>query len=232
MPEVSRKRKTQLKKLLSRDWLTIAVDNYLADVKDSGQPGPRLIHASWLSGEPVEIYKRLLGLDEHKPPSPGLRRKFDDGLDMQRRWLNYFRRMGILVDPRNPEDDDVGVEFVDQEYGIVGHMDCTIRTPQSEIVPVELKAMNSELYKVHKFAPKRGHTHQLQMYIHAMRLIYEVEPTWGYLLMESKDTQDFTPRRLNRKQEIIDAALEKCCIVWDWVKSGKDALASISLCLG
>ena len=202
--------KRGLTKLLRRSWLEGAVDAYLESIVDSGQE-TGLIHASWLLSSEEEIYQRLVD-----PGPPGkihakLRRMFDDGIDLQRRYISYFRGAGILYEPEG-WDEERGVRVVDEKYGIVGHIDALIRTPEEILVPVELKAYNSQLFKRFRYHPRIEHYHQLQMYL------YLWDAPYGYLLPENKDDQSMNPLKVFRDEEMINTALSKATTVWNKVK--------------
>jgi hypothetical protein len=163
-----------------------------------------------LNDDVSTILKRLKGEDHGRPPGPTLLRKFDDGMDVQRRYIRYFREMGILVEPEG-WDEDRGIRAVDHTYGIVGHIDCAIRTPEGLIVPVELKAYADELFKRYKYSPRSEHYHQLQVYLHLMGAPY------GFLLPEDKNTQDINPVKCPRNEDMINAFLRKASQVWEAV---------------
>ena len=199
----------KLGKLLRRSWLEGAIDAYLEGKSDTGQE-PSLIHASWLLGDVDVVFRRLLGLDEGRPPGARLRRMFDDGLDVQRRYIRYFREMGILDEPEG-WNEEKGIRVVDLEYGIVGHIDCRIRDPEGLVVPVELKAYAGELFKKYRNRPRLEHYHQLQMYI------YLDNAPYGYLLPENKNNQEINPVKVLRDEIMISTALAKAVAVWNKV---------------
>lgn len=201
----------QLRKLLRRNWLEERLDSYLLNRKDTGRGDPFLLHASWLSGTPEEIYRNLMGLSVHRPPSARLLRMFDDGLDVQRRYIRYFREMGILYEPEG-WDEDRGVVVRDELHGLVGGIDALIRTPDEIIVPVELKAYAGQLFKKFRNTPRVDHVHQLQMYIHLWGSPY------GYLLPECKDNQDINPLKIEKDEALIQTALAKTDEVWARVR--------------
>ena len=185
----------------------MSLDAYLEGIIDSGQE-PGLIHASWLLGSEEEIYNRLVNPGPPMKIPAKLRRMFDDGIDLQKRYINYFRKMGILYEPLEGWDEERGIRFVDELHGIVGNVDCLIKTPDNLVVPVELKAYNSQLFKRFRYHPRIEHAHQLQMYIHLAKVPY------GYLLPESKDDQNINPKKIERDQAMIDAALAKAIAIW------------------
>lgn len=200
----------KLHKLLRREWLEGALDEYLSKVRDELTGEPTLIHASWLLDDVDKIFNRLLGKEVGNPPSSRLRRMWDDGLDVQRRYIRYFRAMGILDEPEG-WDEDRGIEVIDWEFGIIGHIDCRIWVPEGIRVPVELKAYADELFKRYRYRPRFDHLHQLQMYIHLDGAPY------GYLLPENKNTQDINPKKAPRDDIMINAALAKTVAVWERV---------------
>ena len=208
----------KLGRLLSRTWLEGAIDGYLANYREPefGKDEPQLIHVSWLLGTEDEIYRRLMKLDPPgNPPSANLRRKFDDGNDVQTRYLRYFREMGILYE--EPGWDEVrGLRRIDEKHGIIGHIDACIRVPEGIVVPVELKAYTSPLYKRYLHRPRIEHYHQLMIYIHLFGAPY------GWLLPECKDDQSINPIKVVRDDEMINAALAKADAVWARVKENMD----------
>jgi len=203
----------KLATLLRRNWLEGAIDSYLLSREDSfGKGEPMLIHASWLLDDAETIFKRLIGLGkEERRPSARLLRMFDDGMDTQRRYIKYFREMKILDEPEG-WDEERGIEVVDEEYGIIGHIDCRIWTPEGICVPVELKAYNSTLFRRYRYRSRVEHYHQLQMYIYLDKAPY------GYLLPENKDNQEINPVKVPRDELVINAALAKASEVWSRVR--------------
>lgn len=198
-----------LGKTASRTWLEIAIDAYLENIQDGGQES-NWIHASWLSGSEEEIYTRLVGLDKHNKISSNLRRKFDDGLDVQRRYIRYFREMGILDEPEG-WNEERGITVLDTKFGIQGNIDCRIKVPEGIKVPVELKAYNTELFKKFKYYPRFDHAHQLQVYL------YLDGAPYGYLLPENKNDQGINPRKIMRDEIVIANFLRKAANVWNRV---------------
>lgn len=201
-------------KLLRRSWLEGAIDTYLLERVDfTDRDKLLLIHASELLDEPEKIFWRLIGqVEEGKAPSARLKRMFDDGLDVQRRYIRYFRSMGILDEPEGWNEDE-GIEIIDWKYGIIGHIDCRIWTPEGIRVPVELKAYGDDLFRRYRYRPRVDHVHQLQMYI-----CLDDAP-YGYLLPENKNNQEINPIKVKRDDVIINAALTKAVEVWSRVKS-------------
>ena len=115
-------------------------------------------------GTEDEIYNRLMEKGESKPPGAKLRRMFDDGIDVQMRYIRYFREMGILYEPEG-WDEKRGVEVIDAQHGIIGGIDVLINTPDEIVVPVEMKAYNSRLFQAYKRKARIEHVHQLQFNI-------------------------------------------------------------------
>lgn len=199
----------KLGRLLRRSWLEGALDEYLEGVRDKGQE-PHLIHATWLLEDVETIYRRLVGLEKGQPPGARLRRMFDDGMDTQRRYIGYFRKMGILDEPEG-WDEDRGIRVVNPEYGIVGNIDCRIWVPEGIRVPVEIKAYADELFRKYRHRPRIAHYHQLQIYIFLDGVPY------GYLLPEDKNNQDINPLKVFLDEAMISVALAKAAEVWDRV---------------
>ena len=206
----------RLGKLLKQEWLLTALDSYLVTIDDSLRGEPKLLHASWMAGKEEDIYQSYLGSiglsqKESKPIPPRTRRLFDDGFDMQRRYIRYFREMGILFEPEG-WDEDRGVRYIDADYGIIGHVDCLVWVPTPEgqiLVPVELKARNDQRFKKARHWPEFNDYHQLQMYI------YMSQAPWGYIAPENKNDQDFQPKRIPKNDKVINTALTKAANVWN-----------------
>ena len=176
--------KSKLSKLLAQDWLELMIDRHLQEpeVGFDESNEPNYLRVSWTSDDPVTAYQKLLGVHQDKGPgvSSSLRRKFHDGMDTQPRYLKYFREMGILDEPEG-WDEDQGVLAVNDEFGIKGHIDARVRTPEGELLPVELKAVNSNRFRRYVHEPELGHVRQLQMY-----MFLDNAPS-GFLLAECKD---------------------------------------------
>jgi hypothetical protein len=194
------------------------IDAYLEKRYDGGQEQAGLIHASWLGMSAEDIYNRLMGLQKPgKPIGARTRRLFDDGLDSQRRYIKYFREMGILYEPPGGFDEDRGIRVVSEEYGIIGNVDAVIHVPEGLSVPVELKAYNSMLYKKYLYHPRIEHIHQLQVYIFLMNVPF------GYLLPECKDNQEINPIKVIRDEAMINSFLSKATQVWERIRKELDA---------
>jgi hypothetical protein len=209
--------KTNLKRLLVKDWLEVTLDTYLK-IPEPPQPlqhEPEYIRASWLSDDVPNIYLRLLGMDPPgNPVGAQLRRRFHDGNDLQTRYIRYFREMGILDEPEDGWDEDIGIYVADDKYGIKGHIDARIKLPaveSQEVTFVEMKAVTSGRYRWTQKEPLASHYHQVQMYLHLD------QREWAYLFQECKDDQQVAVTRVYRDEEAISTALDKAARVWTMV---------------
>lgn len=214
----------QLAKLLVQDWLELSIDKHLQlpEVGFDESTEPNYLRVSWTTDDPIIAYRKLLNVHEDSGPgiSSNLRRKFHDGMDTQARYIKYFREMGVLDEPEG-WDEDQGALAVNHDFGIKGHIDARVRTPEGQLLPVELKAVNSNRFRRYVREPELGHVKQLQMY-----MFLDNAPS-GFLLAECKDDQTISLRRLKFDPEAIVPCLAVAAQVWQWVKEERDPFLEV-----
>ncbi|MDI6732974.1 MAG: Dna2/Cas4 domain-containing protein [Planctomycetota bacterium] len=108
----------------------------------------------------------------------------------------------------------------DKEHNISGKLDALIKFNNKHYV-LEIKSINRYGFEeIKRDGPKEDHTIQLQLYLHFVRILYQIDTQEGILLYKCKDTARFYDFIVAYNENVVQDFFGKLKVVEEHLSKG------------
>lgn len=178
----------------NQHWLEKLLDEYLEKSKTREAFPSKHFHPSSISDCNREIQYSRMGAKSESPPSGKNIRVMDQGNWTEKKYKDYFEKMGVLVTYQGE------ARIVDPP--IKGTFDFVIKNPDtSQLFLIELKTRREEVSGVKwedLLSPYRNHEIQWSLYSKAINI------SDGLIIYENKNRQEIKIFEMTRDENLIE----------------------------
>ncbi len=195
-------------------WLALQLEEHYKDRRPVWGP-PRDVQKGWKPSSlgkacDRELVAEVLGYQERIPPK--LRRIFDMGIDIEKRWLERFTKFGILLAAGTKVKREL-------EPRIIGKLDAKVRHPYEtgRVILVEIKSINRDGFRqlppvvmdpeenvrnLMKGSGYVGARVRQYMFQHQVYMVEDQVPE-GLLLFDCKDNSEYADYAVSVDPELV-----------------------------